>query len=114
MKNFPQALTFSLKPQIWSFHVVVLLTTTKKMDKIEEMHVQSVQSSCFCQLNMQICDVLVAVTVVVAKTPCCFDEYAGEKCSKMRATRASRSFWFFQPIILLLFGDVVAVVVVVS
>ena len=32
--------------------------------KIEKMHVQSVQSYCFCSLNMQICDVLVAVAVV--------------------------------------------------
>ena len=33
-----------------------------------------------------------------------FDNFdAGEKCSKMRAARAARSFWFFQPIILLLF-----------
>ena len=30
------------------------------------MHVQGVQSYCFSPLNMQICDVLVAVAVVVA------------------------------------------------
>ena len=39
------------------------------MDKNEKMHVQSVQSYSFCSLNTQICDVLFAVAVVVAKTP---------------------------------------------
>ena len=54
-----------------SADVHVLLTTAKgkKMDKSEKMHVQSVQSYCFCSLNMQICDVLIAVAVVVAKAP---------------------------------------------
>ena len=33
------------------------------------MHVQSVQNYCFCPLNMQISDVLVAVAVVFAKAP---------------------------------------------
>ena len=41
----------------------------KEMDRNEKMHVQSVQSYCFCSLNMQICNVLVAVAVVVAKAP---------------------------------------------
>ena len=41
----------------------------KEMDKNEKMHVQSVQSYCFCSLNMQICDVLVAVAVIVTKAP---------------------------------------------
>ena len=41
----------------------------KEIDKYENMHVQSVQSYCFCSLNMQICDILVAVAVVVAKAP---------------------------------------------
>ena len=41
------------------------------MDKNEKKHVQSVQSHGFCPLNMQICDVLVAVAVVVAKAPYC-------------------------------------------
>ena len=44
---------------------------------------------------------------------CRFDEY-GRECLKMRAARAARSFWFFQTIILLLFGVVVALAVVVS
>ena len=39
------------------------------MDKKEEIHVLSVQSYYFCSLNMQICGVLVAVAVVVAKAP---------------------------------------------
>ena len=41
----------------------------KEIDKNEKMHVQSVQSYRFWPLNMQICDVLVAVAVVVAKAP---------------------------------------------
>ena len=41
----------------------------KEIEKNEKMHVQSVQRYCFCSLNMQICDVLVAVAVVVAKAP---------------------------------------------
>ena len=30
MKMYPQVLTFFIKPQIWLFHAVVLLTTAKK------------------------------------------------------------------------------------
>ena len=41
----------------------------KEIDKNEMMHEQSVQSYCFSLPNMQICDVLVAVPVVVAKAP---------------------------------------------
>ena len=41
----------------------------KETDKNEKMHVQSVKSCCFCSLNMQICDFLVAVAVIVAKAP---------------------------------------------
>ena len=33
MITYTQALTLSLKPQIWTFHVVVLLTTAKKWTK---------------------------------------------------------------------------------
>ena len=40
----------------------------KDMDKTE-MHGLSVQSYCFCSLNMPICDVLVPVAVVVDKAP---------------------------------------------
>ena len=39
----------------------------KEIDKNEKMHVQSVQSNCFCSPNMQICDVLVAIAVVIAR-----------------------------------------------
>ena len=38
----------------------------KEIDKNEKMHVHSVQSYCFCSLNMQICDVLVAVAAAKA------------------------------------------------
>ena len=65
MKIYPQVLTFSIKPKIWLLHVVVLLTTAMKCTKVKT-HVQGVQSYCFCLLNMQICDVLVAVAVVLA------------------------------------------------
>ena len=40
---------------------------SKEIDKDEKMHVQSVQSCCFCPLNVQICDFLVAVIVVLGK-----------------------------------------------
>ena len=35
LKIYPQVLTFFIKLQIWSFHVVVLLTTAKKWTKIK-------------------------------------------------------------------------------
>ena len=35
MKIYPQVLTFFIKPQIWLFHVVVLLTTAKKWTKVK-------------------------------------------------------------------------------
>ena len=35
----------------------------KEIDKNEKMRVHSLQSYCSCSLNMQICDVLVAVAV---------------------------------------------------
>ena len=69
MNIYLQVLTFSQKPQIWLFHVVVFFDDGNEMDKNEKAHVQSVQSYCFCLLNMQISDVLVAVAVVVAKAP---------------------------------------------
>ena len=34
MRIYPQALTFSLKPQICSFYLVILLTTAKKSTEI--------------------------------------------------------------------------------
>ena len=33
MKIYPQVMTLSIKPHIWLFHVVVLLTTAKKWTK---------------------------------------------------------------------------------
>ena len=33
MKIYVQVLTFSITPQTWLFHVVVLLTTAKKLTK---------------------------------------------------------------------------------
>ena len=69
MKSYLQAMTFFIKPQIWIFNDVVLQATARKWTKVKT-HVQSVQRYCFCPLNMQICDVLVAVSVdVVAKAP---------------------------------------------
>ena len=35
MKIYPQVMTLSIKPQIWLFHVVVLLTTAKKWTKVK-------------------------------------------------------------------------------
>ena len=35
MKNYPQVLTFFIKPQLCLFHVAVLLTTAKKWTKVK-------------------------------------------------------------------------------
>ena len=35
MKIYPQVLPFVIKPQMWLFHVVVLLTTAKKRTKVK-------------------------------------------------------------------------------
>ena len=35
MKIYSQVLTFFIKPQIWLFHVVVLLTSAKKWTKVK-------------------------------------------------------------------------------
>ena len=68
MKIYLQVPTFSIKPQIWRVHVGFFADDGKEMDKNEKC--TSVQSYCFFPLNMQICDVLVAVAVVFAKAPC--------------------------------------------
>ena len=39
MKIYPQVLTFFIKPQIWLFHVVVLLTAAKKWTKVKSARV---------------------------------------------------------------------------
>ena len=41
-ENYAQALMLSLKPQIWSFHVVVLLTTAKKWTKMKRCSCKAV------------------------------------------------------------------------
>ena len=62
--------TLSIKPQTWQFHVVVLQTTAKKWTKMKNARAQRAKLRySFCLLNMQICDVLVAVAVVFAKDP---------------------------------------------
>ena len=35
IKIYPQVLAFFIKPQIWLFHVVVLLMTAKKWTKVK-------------------------------------------------------------------------------
>ena len=65
MKIYPQVLTFFIKPKTWLFHVVVLLTTATKWTKVENARAGRAKLL-FLPLNMQICDVLVAVAVVVA------------------------------------------------
>ena len=66
MKVYLQVLTSSIKPQIWLFHVVVLLTTAKKWTKMKNARAEQAKLL-FFPLNMQICDVLVAVAVVFAE-----------------------------------------------
>ena len=48
------------------FHAVERTRTSTNCPKMK-MHVQSVHNFCFSLSNMQICDVLVAVVVVVAQ-----------------------------------------------
>ena len=59
----PNLLTSSTQLQNRSFDVV---ERTRSLRNVYEwkMHVQSVQNSCFSLLNVQICDILVAVVVV--------------------------------------------------
>ena len=66
MKIYPQVLTFLITPQICLFHVAVLLTTAKKWTKVKNARAGRAKLYYFRPLNMQICDVLVAVAVVVA------------------------------------------------
>ena len=40
MKIYRQVLTSLIKPQIWLFHVVVLLTTAKKWTKVKNARVE--------------------------------------------------------------------------
>ena len=57
MKIYLQVLTFSITLQTWLCHVLALLTTEKKWTKMKNARAAL------------ICDVLVAVAVVVAKAP---------------------------------------------
>ena len=69
MKIYLQVLTLSITLQTWLFHVVALLRTAKKWTKMKNACAGRAKLL-FCPLNMQICDVLVAVAVVVvAKAP---------------------------------------------
>ena len=65
MKIYHQLLTSMIKSQIWLFHVVVLLTTAKKWTQVKNARAGRALYF-FGSLNMQICDVLVAVAVVIA------------------------------------------------
>ena len=56
MRIYPQVLTFFIKPQIWLFHVVILLTMAKKWTK------QSVQSYCFCPLKAMLHEAIFLAT----------------------------------------------------
>ena len=70
MKIYLLVLTSSIKPQIWLFHVVVLLTTAKKWTKMKNARAGRVNLLFLpTKYNMQICDVLVAIAVVDAKAP---------------------------------------------
>ena len=68
MKIYPQALTSSIKPPTWLFHVVVLLTTAKKLTKVKNARANRAKLV-FLPTKYAICDVLVAVAVVVGKAP---------------------------------------------
>ena len=59
---YPRLLRFFLKPQIWLFYVVVLLATAKKWTKAKNARAGRANFP----VIMQICEVLIAVSVVVA------------------------------------------------
>ena len=81
MKIYLQVPTFSIKPQIWRVHVGFFADDgkEKEMHKNEKCTCRACKllSYCFCPLNMQICDVLVAVAVVFAKAPLRNDDADG-------------------------------------
>ena len=54
------SMKITLRIAVPLFYVVILLTTAKKWTKANNARAGK------CQVNMQICDVLVAVSVVVA------------------------------------------------
>ena len=49
MNSYPQVLTLLITPQIWLFHVVVLLTT-KEMDKSEKRTCRACKAIVFAHL----------------------------------------------------------------
>ena len=65
MKIYHQLLTSLINPQIRLFQVVLLLTTAKKWTQVKNARAGRAKHF-FGSLNMQICDVLVAVAVVIA------------------------------------------------
>ena len=68
MKIYLQMLTSFKNLKIWSFHVVVLLTTATKWTKIKRARAERAKLLSLAT-SMQNCDVLVDVTVVVAEAP---------------------------------------------
>ena len=48
MKIYPRVLTFFIKPQIWLFHIVVLLTTAKKWTRVKNAPVEGAKLSLLC------------------------------------------------------------------
>ena len=64
LKIYLQVLTSSIKPQIWLFHVVVLLMTANKWTKVKNARAE--RAKLLFLPNKKICDVLFAVAVVVA------------------------------------------------
>ena len=46
MKIYAQVLTLFIKPQIWQFHVVVLLTTAKKWTKVKNTRAERAKLLC--------------------------------------------------------------------
>ena len=62
MKICSQVLMSYIKPEIWLFHVAVLQMTAKKWTKVKNARAGRAKLL-ICPVNMQICDVLVAVVV---------------------------------------------------
>ena len=47
MKIYPQVLAFFIKPPIWLFHVVVLLTTAEKLTKVKNARARAYKAIVF-------------------------------------------------------------------
>ena len=76
MKIYPQALRFFLKPQFCRVISCCCFADDdgKEIDKNEKMRVLSLQSYCFCSLNMQICDILISSPLSLLMRPKKFSE----------------------------------------